>query len=92
MYKPYGTEKRHIQKIAGLFSVLFYFLHELRELFEVKGLGAVRECMSGVVVDFDDKAVRADRDSGFGEGNDKFPPAGSVAGVDDNWQVAEFFD
>ena len=55
-------------------------------------MGAVGEGMGGVVVDFDDKAVRTNRDSGFGERNDKFPAAGSVAGVDDNWQMAELFD
>jgi hypothetical protein len=71
---------------------LFNLYHQLGELFEVKGLGTVREGMRGVIVDFDNKAVRTDRDSGFGQGNDKFPSAGSVAGVDDNGQMAEFFD
>ena len=55
-------------------------------------MGAVGEGMGGIVVDFDDKTVRTNRDSGFGKGNDKFPAAGSVAGIDDNGQVTEFFN
>ena len=67
-------------------------MHELGELIEVKGLGAVGEGMGGVVMDFNDEAVRADRDGGFGQGNNKFAASGSVAGVDNNREVAEFFD
>ena len=77
---------------SGAISVLINLCHQLCELFEVKGLGAIGKGMSGVVMDFDDETVCADRDGGFGEGNDKFPATGSVAGVDDNGQVAELFD
>ena len=65
------------------------FFHHLDHLFGIDGLGSVGEGFVGFVVDFDDEAVGADRYCGAGEGNDLVALSGSVAGVDQDRQVAE---
>lgn len=58
---------------------------------EVERLVAVGKGFCGIGVDFDDEAVGANSFGGEGERFDERGFAGAVAGIDDDWQMAEFF-
>ena len=66
-------------------------MHKVDKLWEVEGLVAVGKGFGGIGVDFDDEAVGANGFGGEGEWFDEGGFAGAVAGIDDDWQVAEFF-
>ena len=59
------------------------------KLVGVDGLRAVGERLFGLVVHFDQDAVSAGGDGGAGHGQHAVAPAGAVAGVDQDGQVAE---
>ena len=68
------------------------FVHHFYELFGVDGLGSVGEGFVGLVMDLDHEAVGSYGDCGAGQGHDLVALAGSVAGIDEDGQVAEAVD
>src|SRR5580704_12545496 len=66
--------------------------HQLGELDGVQRLGAVRECVVGIIMDFDKQAVGACRDSGPSHWRDFVTASRPVRGIGDNRQVRELFD
>src|SRR5260221_8314052 len=56
------------------------------------GLHAVGEGFFGLVMDFDEEAVAADGYGSAGERKNFVALAGAVAGIDEDGQVAAFFD
>ena len=56
-----------------------------------KRLHAVGERFVRLVMDFDEKAIRADGDSGARKRQDFVALAGAVAGIDEDWKMAALF-
>ena len=71
---------------------LLKLVHHADKLVGIDGLRAVGERLFGLVVNFDQDAVGAGGDGRAGHGQHAVAPAGAVAGVDENGQVAEALD
>jgi len=67
------------------------FGHEVGEFGGEDGLDAVGERFFGLMMDFDEEAVGANRYRGARKGKNFVAFAGAVAGIDKNGKVAAFF-
>src|SRR5712691_3759815 len=72
-------------------SDLADFLGEKLKFARKNGLHSVREGLVGLMVDFDEKAVGADGDSGARQREHLVAASGSVAGIQENEKVAALF-
>src|SRR5229473_7556709 len=68
------------------------FTDKYRELFRQNRLHAVGERFVGLVMHFDEETISSTGDGSAGKGRDFLRPALAGAGVDQNRQVAAFFD
>src|SRR2546423_9202590 len=66
--------------------------HELIELAGLEGLRAVGKSVIGIVVDFDEQAVRARGYGGAGHGRNFVTASGAVGGIGEHGEMREFFD
>src|SRR5271166_3167356 len=66
-----------------------YLSHEVVELLGEERLFAIAEGAVGIRVDFDDETVSPNRNRGPGQWRDLVALAGSVAGIDDDRQMAQ---
>ncbi len=82
----------HVDRLAEQLGELADFVHEPVELVGNEGLRAVGEGAFGAGMDLDVDSVAARGDGGPGHGGDQVGPAGGVAGVDDDRQVALALD
>jgi len=70
---------------------LTHVVGEGDEFLGQKRLHAVGERFVRLVMDFDEKAIRADGDSGARKRQDFVALAGAVAGIDEDWKMAALF-
>src|SRR2546421_8877977 len=70
---------------------LAHFVGEGDEFLRQKRLHAVGERFVRLVMNFDEKAIRADGDSGARKRQDFVAFAGAVAGINEDWKMAALF-
>ena len=66
-----------------------HLLHQLVKLFRVQRLDAIGQGLVGVVVDFDDQSVRANRNRRARQRSNFVPFSSAVAWIDHDGQMAE---
>ena len=90
--KTYGRATPSVDSAVEDGGDLAHFVGEDGKFFGEDGLHAVGESFVRLVMDFDEQAIGADGDSCAGERKNFVALAGAMAGIDEDGEVAAFFD